>query len=112
MSITRRANPHGLTAKAPLRLHLRCAFHDWMWNGGGKEECGWRRRLARRLPLYFSDPDMDGLPKTPKQWAKFDAEHDWQPTLGPQDITSTWPVTTTTQTWASGVGTTYTYRQP
>lgn len=38
-----------------LSTHLRMAFHDWMWDGGASPDVA--RRLARRLPLYFSDPE-------------------------------------------------------
>jgi hypothetical protein len=37
-----------------LIWHLRVAFHDWMWSGGARPALP--RRVARRLPLYFSDP--------------------------------------------------------
>lgn len=33
---------------------LRLAFHDWMWEGGASPDRP--RALARKLPLYFSDP--------------------------------------------------------
>lgn len=32
----------------------RVRFHDWMWDGGSRSTP--LRRMARRLPLYFSDP--------------------------------------------------------
>lgn len=35
-------------------FQARERFHDWMWSGG--DGASLARRLARRLPYYFSDP--------------------------------------------------------
>ena len=51
---------------ARLSTHLRMAFHDWMWSADKgivhRDEPNLAQRLARRLPLYFSDPEAHDFP--------------------------------------------------
>jgi hypothetical protein len=98
------AHKNGLTDKAPLRLHLRIAFHDWMWMGGSRDECGFWRRLCRRLPEYFSDPYMDGMPRTLEEFDVLEPEPTVGPPTGPFRLVRQ-PVTT----HGSGVTLTFTH---
>lgn len=48
-----------------LRRHLRLAFHDWMWDNPRNPRDAFMRRLCWRLPTYFTDPYLDGVPRDP-----------------------------------------------
>ena len=81
---------------------LRIAFHDWMWEGGGHHPDR-PRWLARKLPLYFSDPYADDL----KAWR--DETFQWAKLTFPSGRESFLRVTEPSSTWGSAV--TYRYVQ-
>lgn len=58
-----------------LSRHLRLAFHDWMWSPKSRHPR--IRRCCQRLPLYLTDPHLDGIPRDP------DKLGEWFATLGP-----------------------------
>lgn len=79
---------------------LRVAFHDWMWEGGHRPD--FARRMARTLPLYFSDPhaaDLKAFADESLEWS----EVTWK--VGRTDMFRITEPTTTL-----GGGATFTYR--